>query len=104
MSGQPLHPDVISKLDPEYVEFHNKHLAQLVPGHLIPWDPITRNAVAIPGCSDALEVGDIKDIPLSKCKMRVFTPKGAPPPQGWPVLVFYHGGKHSSKYPDICRA
>ena len=27
---QPLHPSVVSKLDPEYVEFHNAYL-QYVP-------------------------------------------------------------------------
>ena len=93
MDGQPLHPAFVDKLDPEYVEFHNKHLAQIVPGHLIPWDPVSRNfAGPIPGCSPPLDVGATKDLSLSNCKMRVFTPKGSPPSGGWPVFVFFHGG------------
>lgn len=93
MSGQPLHPDFIPKLDSEYVKFHNNHLAQIIQGHLIPWDPVSRNfAGPIPGCSPPLDVGNTKDLSLSKCKIRVFTPKGAPPSDGWPVFVFYHGG------------
>ena len=93
MSGQPLHPDFIDKLDPEYVEFHNNHLAQIAQGHLIPWDSVSRNfAGPIPGCSPPLDVGTTKDLSLSNCKVRVFTPKGSSPSDGWPVFVFYHGG------------
>jgi hypothetical protein len=109
MSAQPLHPSIIPKLDPEYVDFHNKHLAQIVPPHTIPWNSVTRNAVTMPGTSDPLDVRSTKDIALSKCKVRVFTPPGSRPSQGWPAYVvrssstapssqygirfiFYHGG------------
>lgn len=93
MTAQPLHPSIIPKLDPEYVEFHNRHLAQIVPPHTIPWDPVTRNAVMMPGTSDLLDVGSTKDIALSKCKIRVFAPPGSPPSKGWPVFLFFHGGE-----------
>ena len=88
MLAQPLHPSIVPKLDPEYVEFHNKHIAQVVPSHTIPWNPVTRNAVTILSASDPLDVSSTKDIPLSKCKIRVFTPPGSRPSQGWPVVSF----------------
>ena len=93
MSAQPLHPSIAPKLDPEYVDFHNKHMAQLVPPHAMPWNPVTRNGAPLPGASEPLHVGSTKDIHLSKCKIRVFTPPGAAPSQGYPIFVFYHGGE-----------
>ena len=87
MSAQPLHPSIIPKLDPEYVDFHNKHLAQIVSPHTIPWNSVTRNAVAMPGTSDPLDVGSTEDIALSKCNIRVFTPPSSRPSQGWPAYV-----------------
>jgi hypothetical protein len=92
MSAQPLHPSIIPRLDPEYVDFHNKHLAQIVPPHTYPWNPVTRNAVTMPGTSDPLPVGNTKDITLNKCEIRIFTPPGSPPAQGFPVFLFFHGG------------
>jgi hypothetical protein len=97
MSAQPLHPSIIPKLDPEYVDFHNKYLTQIVPPHTIPWNPVTRNAVTMPGTSDPLNVGSTRDITLSRCKIRVFTPPCLRPSQGWPIFVFYHGGDASFK-------
>jgi hypothetical protein len=80
------------KLDPEYVDFHNKYLAQIVPPHTIPWNPVTRNAVTMPGSSDPLDVGSTRDITLTRCNIRVFTPPCPRPSQGWPIFIFYHGG------------
>src|SRR6267154_5884521 len=93
MSAQPLPPPVASKLAPAYVDFHNKHIAHLVPPHEMPWNPITRNEVPYPGASEPLAVGSTRDISLRNCRIRVFTPPSSPPSQGWPLFVFYHGGK-----------
>ncbi|THH19723.1 hypothetical protein EW146_g1491 [Bondarzewia mesenterica] len=88
----PLHPDIVPRLDPEYVAFHNEHLTTIVHAHERPWDPAIRNAPAVPGGSVPLQVGSIKDYPLSKCSVRVFTPEGEAPVAGWPVFIFFHGG------------
>ncbi|KAJ7366730.1 alpha/beta hydrolase fold-domain-containing protein [Mycena albidolilacea] len=89
---QPIHPSMIARLDPEYVEFHNKSLAQLVPPHTLPWSPSLRDVPAVPGGSDPLPVGATEDIDLSHTKFRAFTPEGPSPPNGWPVFIFFHGG------------
>ena len=37
----------------------------------------------------------IRDVvygPHERNRLDVFTPAGAPPPHGWPTLVFIHGG------------
>jgi len=89
---QPLHPSIVSKLDPEYVEFHNSTLIYITPPHTLPWDPELRNAPAVPGGSDLLKVGQTQDFPLTHTKFRAFTPEGTAPAAGWPAFIFYHGG------------
>lgn len=90
---QPIHPDIADRLLGEYAAFHNAHIAQTVPVHEMPWSPAIRNAPAVMGGSEPLKVGAVKDYPLSKCSVRVFTPEGEPPADGWPVFIFYHGGR-----------
>ncbi|KAI0651915.1 alpha/beta hydrolase fold-domain-containing protein [Trametes meyenii] len=89
---QPIPPELAPRLLDEYAEFHNKHLAHTVPVHELPWDPAVRNTPAVLGSSEPLEVGAVKDYSLSKCSVRVFTPEGEPPADGWPVFIFFHGG------------
>ncbi|KAK7048249.1 Abhydrolase-3 domain-containing protein [Favolaschia claudopus] len=89
---QPIHESMLARLDPEYVEFHNKDLAQIVPPHTLPWSPSLRNAPAVPGGSPPLAVGATEDIDLTHTKFRAFTPEGASPPNGWPCFIFFHGG------------
>ncbi|KII94065.1 hypothetical protein PLICRDRAFT_153379 [Plicaturopsis crispa FD-325 SS-3] len=89
---QPIHPDIVARLDPEYVAFHNAHLINLPPTHTIAWDPAIRNGPAVPGGSEPLEVASTRDYPVKNCQVRVFTPKGSPPAGGWPVFIFFHGG------------
>ena len=88
----PLHPDILPRLDPEYVAFHNEHLITIVQPHERPWDPAIRNGPAVPGGSLPLKVGSTKDYILSQCSVRVFTPEGEVPNAGWPVFIFFHGG------------
>ncbi|KAG9314331.1 Alpha/Beta hydrolase protein [Chiua virens] len=92
MDGQPIHPEILPRLDPEYVEFHNKYIAHLPAPHTLPWDPSIRNRETVPGAADTLQVGSVKDYDLSKTKVRVFTPEGPAPEGGWPVYCWYHGG------------
>jgi acetyl esterase/lipase len=89
---QPLDPDFVHKLVPEYVEFHKANLVNRPRADQLPWDPSVRDMPAVLGSSAPIPVRSIKDYSLSKCKIRVFTPEGAIPSQGWPVFIFFHGG------------
>jgi hypothetical protein len=93
---QPIHPSVVPKLDPEYLQFHNEHLQYITPPHTLPWDPSLRNAPSVPGSSEPLVVGKTRDYDLPNTKFRSFTPEGtASSTQGWPVLIYFHGGEYS---------
>ncbi|KAF9237328.1 alpha/beta hydrolase fold-domain-containing protein [Melanogaster broomeanus] len=92
MAGQPIDPEILPRLDPEYVQFHNKYIAHLPAPHTLPWNPNMRNGETVPGAAVILKVGSVKDYDLSKTKVRVFTPEGTPPEGGWPVYCWYHGG------------
>ncbi|KAI0734427.1 lipase/ esterase [Fomitopsis betulina] len=89
---QPIHPDILKKLDPEFAAFHNANNLYQVPLHLLPWDPAVRQGNPVNGASEPLKVGSVQDIPLSKFSIRVFTPEGSAPDAGWPVLIYFHGG------------
>ncbi|KAK0187260.1 alpha/beta hydrolase fold-domain-containing protein [Armillaria mellea] len=90
---QPLHPSIIPRLDPEYLEFHNSTLIYITPPHTLPsWDPALRNAPAVPGGSPLLPVGKTQDVKLAHCDFRAFTPEGEVPTTGWPVFIYFHGG------------
>ncbi|KAK0453002.1 alpha/beta hydrolase fold-domain-containing protein [Desarmillaria tabescens] len=90
---QPLHPSIIPRLDPEYLEFHNSTLIYITPPHTLPsWDPTLRNAPAVPGGSPLLPVGKTQDFKLTHCDFRAFTPEGEAPTSGWPLLIYFHGG------------
>ncbi|KAK0200312.1 alpha/beta hydrolase fold-domain-containing protein [Desarmillaria ectypa] len=90
---QPLHPSIIPRLDPEYLEFHNSTLINITPPHTLPsWDPALRNTPAVPGGSPLLPVGKTQDFKLTYCDFRAFTPKGEAPTAGWPLLIYFHGG------------
>ncbi|KAJ6508935.1 alpha/beta hydrolase fold-domain-containing protein [Mycena sanguinolenta] len=89
---QPIHPSMIPRLVPEYVEFHNKSLVQIVPPHTLPWSTTLRDAPAVPGGSAPLPVGATEDIDLTHTKFRAFTPQGPSPTNGWPCFIFFHGG------------
>jgi acetyl esterase/lipase len=90
---QAIDPTILPRLDPEYVAFHNEYVAHVVPPHTLPWDPAIRKRTTVPGSAEVLQVGNVQDYELSHCKVRVFTPEGVPPPGGWPVYVWYHGGE-----------
>ncbi|KAH7926463.1 hypothetical protein BV22DRAFT_1032839 [Leucogyrophana mollusca] len=89
---QAIHPDILPRLDPEYVTQHNIHIAPRVAPHTLPWDPSIRLHPAVPGGSPVTKVGSVRDIALQNCKMRVFTPESQAPAEGWPVFIYFHGG------------
>lgn len=88
----PLHPSIIPRLDPEYIELHNSTLQFIKPPHTLPWDPALRKGPAVPGGSKPLKVGKTQDFDLSNTNFRVFIPEGEAPAGGWPVFIFFHGG------------
>ncbi|KAG6371740.1 S1/P1 nuclease-domain-containing protein [Boletus reticuloceps] len=51
---QPIHPDVLHRLDPEYVPFHNEHIAPVVP-HTIPWHSDIHKLPVVPGSSPVVQ-------------------------------------------------
>jgi acetyl esterase/lipase len=89
---QPLHPSIIPRVDPQYIEFHNKNVAALTPVERLKWHPSMRDGPAIPGSSTPLEVGKIQDFDLTHSQIRTYVPKGEKPAAGWPVLLYFHGG------------
>jgi len=95
---QAIDPSILPRLDPQYVAFHNEHIAHIVPPHTLPWDPAIRKVVTVSGSAEVLQVGSVQDYELSHCKVRVFTPEGTPPPDGWPAYVYYHGGESESPF------
>jgi hypothetical protein len=56
----------------------------------MPWNPITRNEVAVLGASESLRgVGSTKEINLRKCRIRGFAPPRSP-------MAGYHGAMSSN--------
>ena len=91
----PLHPSIASRIDPEYEAFHNENLMYFMQVHEVPWSPALRAGPTVPGGSEPLAVGGIKDYSTSEGRqpwLRVFTPEGTAPSDGWPVFIFFHGG------------
>lgn len=91
---QPIHPSIRHKLDPQYVEFHDKHLQYIFPYDQEPWDPSARSRLSpiVLGGMKSVEVGSITDRDLGNFQARFFTPEGASPAGGWPVAFWFHGG------------
>ncbi|CAE6424770.1 unnamed protein product [Rhizoctonia solani] len=91
----PFHPDVLPHLDPEYAAFHDKYLADRPAIHKVPWDPACRVGPINLGGLEPCKVGSVRDLTIPgtpPVNVRVFTPPGERPADGWPVLVYFHGG------------
>jgi acetyl esterase/lipase len=92
---QPIHPSIRSRLDPEYVAFHEKYLQYVPSSESIPWDPASRfvSAPSAAGRSEPVEIGSQRDFDYGgNEQLRIFTPKEERPEGGWPILVWFHGG------------
>lgn len=95
----PLHPSVEHKLDPVYRDFYNKHIFDKQQVHLQPVGESRTSGILIPGGGPKLPVGKTEDFKIHRREtdgpdvlVRVFTPHGMRPENGWPVMVYYHGG------------
>ncbi|KAI1261965.1 Alpha/Beta hydrolase protein [Xylariaceae sp. FL1019] len=91
---QPIHPDIRSKLDPEYVAFHDKYFQYVKPDDQKVWDGSARTPPSwIPPTGlKPVPVGSVKDIELENFTIRVFTPAASRPERGWPAFLWFHGG------------
>ncbi len=102
LDSQPpyfLHPTIKDKLDPVYADFYNKHIFDKQPVHLQPVAASRTSGVLIPGAGPKLPVGKTEDLRIRRREtdgpdipIRVFTPEGERPSDGWPVMLYYHGG------------
>lgn len=90
---QPLHPAIRDKLDPQYVDYHEKYLQYIVPDELQDWDGSVRTKGSLPpGGTQPVPVGSIEDFDVGRFRVRAYTPTGESDERGWPVLVWHHGG------------
>lgn len=95
----PLHESVRNRLHPAYVKFYNDHIIDKQQVHLQPVAASRTSGTLIPGGGPPLPVGSVRDISIHRretdgpdIKLRVFTPDGPRPENGWPVTVYFHGG------------
>lgn len=95
----PLHESVRDRLHPEYVAFYNQYIINQQQVHLQPVAASRTSGILIPGGGPVLEVGKTEDINIKRREtegpdvpVRVFTPKGEKPEDGWPVFLYFHGG------------
>ncbi|KAL0941521.1 AB hydrolase superfamily protein [Colletotrichum truncatum] len=92
---QPIHPSVRAQLDPEYVALHDSIIQFMEPSEAQPWDPASRSKPnPLAHTTQKLSpVGKTWDEELGDgIQVRVFVPEGEAPPQGWPCMVWLHGG------------
>lgn len=89
----------MDRIDPVYERFYNKHIYDKQQVHLQPVEASRSSGVLIPGAGPLQPVETTVDYDISRkeskgpdVKVRCFTPKGAKPADGWPVLIYYHGG------------
>ncbi|PWY79581.1 lipase [Aspergillus heteromorphus CBS 117.55] len=95
----PLHPSVLDKLDPEYVAFYNQHVIDKQQVHLQPIEDSRSSGVLIPGGGPLVSVGRTFDLSIARqvsegpeIPLRVFVPDEETPEDGWPVMLYFHGG------------
>ncbi|KAK5128732.1 hypothetical protein LTR85_000065 [Meristemomyces frigidus] len=91
---QPIHPSLRLNLDPQYVAFHEEHLQYIKPSEETPWHPDMRkqpSPMRLGGLAKAI-VGSVQDLDHNRYQLRVFTPQGSKPENGWPCLIWFHGG------------
>ncbi|MCJ1304819.1 hypothetical protein MMC08_007632 [Hypocenomyce scalaris] len=95
----PLNPLIKDKLDPEYVEFYNKYIINNQQVHYQPVSASRSSGTLIPGGGKLLPVGKTEDLEIKRREssgpdvtVRCFTPTGTKPANGWPVMIYFHGG------------
>lgn len=96
---QPLHPTVRPLLDPQYVAFHDAHMQYVQTDDSKVWDGSARTRPSLPpGTLDVIPVGKTEDIDVptldgsTTFSVRAFAPTSPPPPSGYPIFLWCHGG------------
>ena len=94
----PLHESVAPLLDPEYVNFYNKNTINMQQVHLQSVAASRLSGLPI-GAGPMQPVKATHDYHIERLDskgppvmVRVFTPNGVMPENGWPVSIYYHGG------------
>lgn len=95
----PLHPSVVPRIAADYAKFYNENLVDKQQVHLQPVDASRSSGILIPGAGPKYPVADTQDVSIPRTassgpdvQLRLFTPAGKRPHQGWPCLIYYHGG------------
>jgi acetyl esterase/lipase len=87
---------ILQRLAPDYREFIEANPPPARFLHKMEWSPMFRQlpADAFPdmGSSSPIPVGSQRTIELGHFSIQVMTPEGEKPNQGWPVLIYVHGG------------
>lgn len=97
MFDYPLDAEIRQRLDPQYTTTYETHLQHAPQVHLSPISVSRGSGMLNYGGSAPLPVASIEDYWPSredggKVPVRVYTPLGKRPEEGWPVLVYAHGG------------
>lgn len=98
-----IHPSVINRLDPKYVDFFEENLSDkpnLVYTHRVPLKAVKEGGNVIPGQSSPREMSKVFEVDIkrkftkgpSKIPARVFIPKRSNSNKEWPLLIWFHGG------------
>jgi acetyl esterase/lipase len=95
----PIDDSVKDKIDPVYAKFYNQHIINNQQVHFQSVSASRTSGVLIPGAGPKLPVGRTEDFNIFRSEtqgppvsIRVFTPTGSKPENGWPVMVYFHGG------------
>lgn len=87
-------PAVLERLAPDYREFIDSTEQKTLA--LEPWSPEFRqpslDSPTDKGMMSPIPVGSHRSIELENFSVKVMTPEGEVPTQGWPVVLFIHGG------------
>lgn len=92
---------LLDRLVPDYRAFvEAQPPVARAPLHLIDWSPEFRTMISSApppdlGQAAPVPVGSTRRIDLGSFSLLVLTPEGERPNQGWPVLLFIHGGGYT---------
>ncbi|KEP46535.1 lipase/esterase [Rhizoctonia solani 123E] len=86
--------NVLEQLDPEFRQFVQSSKIVPTPSPGLQWSPSFRQSLYSGdlGSTEPIAVGSTRNIQLGHFSIRVMTPPGEKPSQGWPVLLNLHGG------------